>query len=51
MAAEAQAAHTDRDLASITELRALARRATQAWVELAEFSQDRLDDRRVVFRT
>src|SRR6266550_2143301 len=34
---------TDRDLASIAEARALARRAKQAWLELAEFSQDRID--------
>src|SRR6266852_6618461 len=33
----------DRDLASIAEARALARRAKQAWVELAEFSQERID--------
>src|SRR5258708_17088882 len=45
MAAEAtaQAAQTDRDLASIAEARALARRAKQAWLELAEFSQERID--------
>src|SRR5207342_2590002 len=34
---------TDRDLASIAEARALARRAKQAWTELAEFSQERID--------
>jgi acetaldehyde dehydrogenase (acetylating) len=34
---------TDRDLASIAEARALARRAKQAWVELAEFSQEKID--------
>ena len=33
----------DRDLASIAEARVLARRAKQAWLELAEFSQDRID--------
>jgi len=33
----------DRDLASIAEARALARRAKQAWLELAEFSQERID--------
>jgi acetaldehyde dehydrogenase (acetylating) len=33
----------DRDLASIAEARALARRARQAWLELAEFSQERID--------
>jgi acetaldehyde dehydrogenase (acetylating) len=37
------AAQTDRDLASIAEARALARRAKQAWLELAEFSQERID--------
>src|SRR6266566_3811535 len=40
--AEATASHTDRDLASIAEARALARRAKQAWLELAEFSQERV---------
>src|SRR5829696_8531458 len=34
---------TDRDLASIAEARALARRAKQAWLELAEFNQERID--------
>src|SRR3954451_5936877 len=34
---------TDRDLTSIAEPRALARRAKQAWLELAEFSQDKID--------
>src|SRR3954462_13499168 len=34
---------TDRDLASIAEARTLARRAKQAWLELAEFSQQRID--------
>src|SRR3954470_8298325 len=44
MAAEPVAPpQTDRDLASIAEARALARRAKQAWLELAEFSQDRID--------
>ncbi len=33
----------DRDLASIAEARALARRAKQASLELAEFSQERID--------
>src|SRR5262245_47240037 len=37
------AAQSDRDLASIAEARALARRAKQAWLELAEFSQERID--------
>src|SRR3954452_13062497 len=41
--AEAAAAQTDRDLASIAEARALARRAKQAWLELAEFDQARID--------
>src|SRR4030081_1980178 len=34
---------SNRDLASIAEARALARRAKQAWLELAEFSQERVD--------
>src|SRR5215813_4365854 len=34
---------SDRDLASIAEARALARRAKAAWLELAEFSQDKID--------
>ena len=34
---------TDRDLASIAEARALARRAKEAWIELAEFDQSRID--------
>jgi acetaldehyde dehydrogenase (acetylating) len=33
----------DRDLASIAEARVLARKAKQAWLELAEFSQERID--------
>src|SRR5260221_1784815 len=33
----------DRDLASIAEARALARRAKQAWLALAEFDQARID--------
>src|SRR5712671_3988480 len=41
--AEAPAPQTDRDLASIAEARALARRAKQAALELAEFSQERID--------
>jgi acetaldehyde dehydrogenase (acetylating) len=41
--AEPASAQTDRDLASIAEARALARRAKQAWLELAEFSQERID--------
>jgi len=43
MAEAASAPQTDRDLASIAEARALARRAKAAWLELAEFSQDRID--------
>src|SRR5947209_10179982 len=39
----AAAPHSDRDLASIAEARALARRAKQAWLELAEFSQEKVD--------
>ena len=34
---------TDRDLTSIAEARALARRAKQAWLALAEFSQEKID--------
>src|SRR6185369_16681216 len=34
---------TDRDLASIAEARALARLAKKAWLELAEFSQEKID--------
>src|SRR5215510_14777725 len=41
--AEPSPPQSDRDLASIAEARALARRAKQAWLELAEFSQDRID--------
>ena len=33
----------DRDLASIAEARALAKRAKQAWLALAELSQERID--------
>jgi acetaldehyde dehydrogenase (acetylating) len=36
-------APSDRDLASIAEARALARRAKKAWLELAEFSQEQID--------
>ena len=43
MAERAASPPTDRDLASIAEARALARRAKQAWVELAEFGQERID--------
>src|SRR5262245_60880249 len=42
--AEAPASpQSDRDLASIAEARALARRAKQAWLTLAEFSQPQID--------
>src|SRR6202521_1091810 len=41
--AEAISSQSDRDLTSIAEARALARRAKQGWLELAEFSQDRID--------
>src|SRR4030095_2080748 len=41
--AEAAPSQTDRDLASIAEARTLARRAKQAWLELAEFSQEKID--------
>src|SRR5713101_1306159 len=41
--AEAAAPASDRDLASIAEARSLARRAKQAWLELAEFDQARID--------
>jgi acetaldehyde dehydrogenase (acetylating) len=34
---------SDRDLASIAEARALAHRAKQAWLQLSEFSQERID--------
>src|SRR5256885_15780151 len=43
MADSVSAQQTDRDLASIAEARALARRAKQAWLELAEYSQERID--------
>src|SRR3977135_2463495 len=43
MAEPASAPQTDRDLASIAEARALARRAKQAWLELAEVSQEKTD--------
>jgi acetaldehyde dehydrogenase (acetylating) len=41
--ADAAAAQTDRDLASIAQARALARRAKQAAALLAEFSQEQID--------
>src|SRR5689334_10999856 len=40
---EPSPAQSDRDLASIAEARALARRAKAAWLELAEFDQARID--------
>jgi len=40
---EGSAPPADRDLASIAEARALARRARQAWLQLAEFSQEQID--------
>jgi acetaldehyde dehydrogenase (acetylating) len=36
-------AEADRDLTSIAEARAMARRAKAAWLELAELSQERID--------
>ena len=41
--ADPASAPSDRDLASIAEARALARRAKKAWLELAEFSQAKID--------
>jgi acetaldehyde dehydrogenase (acetylating) len=41
--ADSQPSQTDRDLASIAEARALARRAKEAWLALAEFSQTQID--------
>jgi len=43
MAEAVASPQSDRDLASIAEARALARRAKQAWLELAEFSQEKID--------
>src|SRR5213593_4332658 len=43
MVEAAASPQTDRDLASIAEARAMARQAKQAWLELAEFSQERID--------
>src|SRR5712671_150314 len=43
MAEPGPSTQNDRDLASIAEARALARRAKQAWLELAEFNQERID--------
>ena len=41
--ASRSAAASDRDLASMAEARALARRAKQAWLELAELGQEKID--------
>jgi acetaldehyde dehydrogenase (acetylating) len=41
--AEPAARETDRDLAALAEARALARQAKQAWLTLAEFSQEQID--------
>jgi acetaldehyde dehydrogenase (acetylating) len=41
--AEPVSTPSDRDLTSIAEARALARRAKQAWLTLAEFSQEQVD--------
>jgi acetaldehyde dehydrogenase (acetylating) len=41
--AESVTAPSDRDLTSMAEARALARRAKAAWLELAEFSQEKID--------
>jgi len=43
MAEPAASPQSDRDLTSIAEARSLARRAKQAWLELAEFDQTRID--------
>src|SRR3954451_16925408 len=43
MAESVSTPQTDRDLASIAEARTLARRAKQAWLQLAEFSQEQID--------
>ncbi|HZT76699.1 MAG TPA: aldehyde dehydrogenase family protein [Vicinamibacterales bacterium] len=43
MADQLAASQSDKDLASIAEARALARRAKHAWLELAEFDQARID--------
>src|SRR5207249_5859135 len=43
MSDPARPPQSDRDLASIAEARQLARRAKQAWLELAELSQERID--------
>ncbi|MGE3510175.1 MAG: aldehyde dehydrogenase family protein, partial [Vicinamibacterales bacterium] len=43
MSTPVPASAKDRDLASIAGARALARRAREAWLQLAEFSQERID--------
>src|SRR3954469_3497145 len=43
MAEATPSSQTDRDLASIAEARMLAKRAKQAWLELAEMSQEKID--------
>jgi acetaldehyde dehydrogenase (acetylating) len=43
MADPARPPQTDRDLASVAEARALARRAREAWLQLSELSQERID--------
>ena len=43
MADAAVSPQSDRDLASIAEARSLARKARQAWSELAEYSQEKID--------
>ena len=43
MADRGSSAPADRDLTSIGEARALARRAKEAWLQLAEFDQPRID--------
>ena len=43
MAVAPASSPSDKDLASIAEARSLARRAKQAWLELAEFDQPRID--------
>src|SRR5438477_13095122 len=43
MAEPAAPPQTDRDRAAIAGARALARRAKEAWLELAEFGQERID--------
>lgn len=43
MSAPATSTSSDRDLASIAEARALAKRARHAWLQLAELTQERVD--------